>query len=219
MPTRAILFGSIGTLVETSELQRSAFNAAFVEMGLDWVWDEDTYRTMLVLPGGKSRIEAYSQLVGADINAPALHARKTEIFDASIADSGLNLRPNVAKVIDAAMDRGVKLALCSTTSRANIDAVFAALSGELNRAAFDFISEARPALPPKPDPAVFLEALKALNLNPPEAIAIEDSANNIIAPQTAGIPVIAFPGAITRDDPFLGALNVVDVLEPALFGL
>lgn len=44
---RAIIFGSIGTLVETSDLQRRAFNAAFAEAGLAWVWDEAPYRAML----------------------------------------------------------------------------------------------------------------------------------------------------------------------------
>ncbi|MFT7179418.1 MAG: phosphoglycolate phosphatase-like HAD superfamily hydrolase, partial [Oceanospirillaceae bacterium] len=41
MTTKAILFGSIGTLVETSELQRRAFNQAFSEAGLDWNWSEE----------------------------------------------------------------------------------------------------------------------------------------------------------------------------------
>ena len=34
---KAILFGSIGTLIETSDLQREAFNEAFKEAGLDSV--------------------------------------------------------------------------------------------------------------------------------------------------------------------------------------
>ena len=32
----AILFGSISTLSDTSEMQRDAFNAAFADAGLDW---------------------------------------------------------------------------------------------------------------------------------------------------------------------------------------
>jgi len=35
---KAILFGSIGTIVETSELQLKSFNQAFSEAGLDWNW-------------------------------------------------------------------------------------------------------------------------------------------------------------------------------------
>ena len=34
----AILFGSISTIADTSELQRQAFNQAFKAHGLDWDW-------------------------------------------------------------------------------------------------------------------------------------------------------------------------------------
>ena len=34
---RALIFGSIGVLVETSELQRQAYNRAFAEHGLDGI--------------------------------------------------------------------------------------------------------------------------------------------------------------------------------------
>ena len=37
---KAIIFGSIGTLVETSDIQRQSFNQAFKEIGLDWYWDK-----------------------------------------------------------------------------------------------------------------------------------------------------------------------------------
>ena len=41
MTFKAILFGSIGTLAETSDLQRNAFNEAFKISGLNWFWDEN----------------------------------------------------------------------------------------------------------------------------------------------------------------------------------
>lgn len=56
MGIRAIIFGGIGTLVETSELQRRAFNDAFTAFGVRWHWDRDTYRRLLSVPGGRNRI-------------------------------------------------------------------------------------------------------------------------------------------------------------------
>ena len=60
MSYKAVLFGSIGTLAETSDLQRDAFNEAFKISGLDWFWDEDIYRKLLSKSGGTSRINAVS---------------------------------------------------------------------------------------------------------------------------------------------------------------
>jgi len=51
---KAIIFGSIGTLVETSEIQRKSFNQAFKEMDLDWYWDKEEYKKLLKKSGGKS---------------------------------------------------------------------------------------------------------------------------------------------------------------------
>ena len=44
---KAIIFGSIGTLVETSDIQRQSFNYAFKEVGLDWYWDKSNYKKLL----------------------------------------------------------------------------------------------------------------------------------------------------------------------------
>ena len=44
---KAILFGSIGTLIETSNIQRESFNQAFKEIGLDWYWDQESYKQLL----------------------------------------------------------------------------------------------------------------------------------------------------------------------------
>ena len=40
---KALLLGSIGVLAETSELQRRAYNTAFVAHGVDWHWNIATY--------------------------------------------------------------------------------------------------------------------------------------------------------------------------------
>ena len=39
MKYKALIFGSIGTLIESSNIQRNSFNEAFKEAGLDWYWD------------------------------------------------------------------------------------------------------------------------------------------------------------------------------------
>ena len=107
MTTRAILFGSIGTLVETSELQRLAFNQAFSEAGLDWNWSADAYQRLLAKSGGRGRIQDFAKQHGIKVDAQQLHQRKTEIFDAMMTKKGLLLRPGVADVIHYALDNNV----------------------------------------------------------------------------------------------------------------
>ena len=47
MKYKALIFGSIGTLIESSNIQRNSFNEAFKEAGLDWYWDEQDYKILL----------------------------------------------------------------------------------------------------------------------------------------------------------------------------
>ena len=58
---KSILFGSIGSVVESSEIQRKAFNAAFKEFGLEWYWNIANYIKMLQKPGGLNRLIEYSK--------------------------------------------------------------------------------------------------------------------------------------------------------------
>ena len=53
---KALLFGSIGSIVETSEIQRKSFNEAFRKYGIDWNWTRTEYLSLLSKSGGKDRI-------------------------------------------------------------------------------------------------------------------------------------------------------------------
>ena len=59
---KAIIFGSIGTLVETSDIQRQSFNQAFKEIGLDWYWDKNNYKNLLKKSGGRNRVEYFANI-------------------------------------------------------------------------------------------------------------------------------------------------------------
>lgn len=123
----AILFGSISTLVDTSEFQRRAFNEAFAAHGLDWTWDREEYRSMLSGNGGAQRIADYAQLRGEQVDADGIHATKSEIFQELLKNTPVSPRPGVTDVITAAQANNVKLGLVTTTSPDNVAALLGAL--------------------------------------------------------------------------------------------
>jgi HAD superfamily hydrolase (TIGR01509 family) len=214
----AILFGSIGTLVETSDLQREAFNLAFKEAGLAWHWDEATYRRLLEKPGGRSRIERFAAERGETVDAEGLHRRKTAIFDKEIEEGALDLRPGVREVIDAARNAEIPLAFVTTTSRANVEATLAATTGQLTEEMFAFIGDGSMVSASKPAPDIYLAALRALGLGAEQAIAIEDTVSCFQSARAAGLRTIAFPNENAAREGYDEAVAVVDRLEPSLFG-
>ena len=76
----ALLFGSIGVLAETSEIQRQAYNQSFEEHGLDWYWNIANYCELLKTPGGKRRLKDFSNVSLPDDVIDSIHDRKESIF-------------------------------------------------------------------------------------------------------------------------------------------
>jgi HAD superfamily hydrolase (TIGR01509 family) len=189
----AILFGSISTLADTSELQRDAFNRAFEEHGLEWNWSQDEYRELLKKAGGMQRVADQADQTGEDVDAEAVHATKSRIFQESVKDAGLSPRPGVVETIKEAKDAGWKVALVTTTSKANVDAVVDALGGSVERSDFDLLVSVDDVDRPKPDESAYLFALSSLGEDAGGSVAIEDNLDGVQAAKGAGLKVAAFP--------------------------
>ena len=213
MNYKAILFGSIGTLLETSELQRTAFNQAFSENGLEWNWNQAQYQNLLKKSGGRQRIEDYAAQQGVEVDAKKLHNEKTKIFDDLMVSGNVLLRPGVANLIEQALDNGIKLAFVTSTSKDNVDAVFQALKNQLNRSNFSFIGNDKMVSNAKPKPDIYLSALSELNLEAQDCIAIEDTEVSMQSALAASIKCIGFPGAFAKDNDFSSAILVTDNLS------
>ncbi len=199
----AILFGSISTIADTSELQRTAFNDAFRAHGLDWTWELDEYRRLLERSGGQQRIADYARERDTSVDAAAIHHTKSELFQKALADGGLTPRAGVGEAIRAARDAGVKLAFVSTTSDGNIAGMLGALDPDVSRADFDFVFDGDTVDAPKPDKAVaYVIALERLGERAEDCIAIEDNLAGVAAAHAAGLACVAFPNANTAGHDF-----------------
>jgi beta-phosphoglucomutase-like phosphatase (HAD superfamily) len=77
---KALLFGSIGTIIETSEIQRQSFNKAFKDAGLNWYWNIATYCDLLKEPGGKKRIKKFSNNSLDEATIDIIHSKKRRIL-------------------------------------------------------------------------------------------------------------------------------------------
>lgn len=209
----ALLFGSISTVADTSELQRRSFNEAFAAHGLDWQWDRDDYRAMLATSGGRDRIARYAESVGRDVDADAVHATKSSIFQSNLATTGPAPRAGVVDAIRAAKDRGWKVGLVTTTSAANVAALLGALSPDVRPEDFDVVVDASRVERPKPDAEAYAVALRSLDEAPADCVAIEDNADGVRAAVAAGLTCVAFPNENTAEHEVAAAARRVDRLD------
>jgi HAD superfamily hydrolase (TIGR01509 family) len=213
--SRALIFDVDGTLAETEEVHRQAFNAAFARANLGWCWGRAFYKDLLRVAGGKERIRAFLRLRGgalSDAEIAELHRVKTTIYSDLIASGGCPLRPGVKALLTAAQTRGQRLAIATTTSRGNIDALLASALGKDWADPFAAIVAGDEVSKKKPAPDVYLEVLSRLNLSASECLSIEDSGIGLVAASRAGIPVLISRSAYFRDDDFSAALLAIDDL-------
>ncbi|NJM34202.1 MAG: HAD-IA family hydrolase [Rhodomicrobium sp.] len=220
---KAIIFDVDGTLAETEEAHRAAFNRAFAEAGLGWHWSETLYGELLKVTGGKERLAFFIDSAGGLGMSPTgvsrliaeLHWRKTAIYSEIVASGGIELRPGIAELIETALLDGVRLAIATTTSRPNVDALIESTLGADGIAAFETIAAGDSVPRKKPAPDVFIAALDSLALPPCDCIAVEDSENGLRAALGAGLATLITPSRYSRGEDFTGAAAIVGTL-PAL---
>ena len=205
MPKTILMFGAIGALMETSDIQRRAYNQALKEAGLGWEWSRGVYAELLNQSGGQERLSLLVAATGAGLSAAqieAIHARKTVLACQEMVSRRLRLRPGVVELIALAKSRGMKLAFVTTTYQPNIDAIFETAGDMLRADAFDYIASRSRVVHGKPHPEAYLAALTHFGVGPDTALAIEDTAVSTMSAKRAGLQVVATPGEITSGQDF-----------------
>ncbi len=221
MALQALLLDVDGTLADTEgQGHRPAFNAAFRDHGLPHHWDEATYRRLLAaVPGGRERLRhALAEAppatdTGLDELARQLHETKNRHYAERLRTGCIAPRPGVERIIDEARRAGIRLAVVTTSARANVEALFDGVLPAATREAFEALICAEDAAAKKPAPDAYEEALRRLGLEAHDCLAVEDSANGLAAARAAGIPALVTSSPWTRHEDFTGAAAVIEHLD------
>ena len=207
MAIGGLLFDFDGLLIDTETPSRLAYEELYREHGHELPLEK--WATLVGTIGAPWDPDAHlEELVGRPLDREAiarrLRAREHELCDLE------DLRPGIEDYLAEAERRGLATAIVSSSTREWIARhlqrldrqrswdVIVAADGDTARA--------------KPQPALYLEALDALGLQPDEAIAFEDSLNGIRAAKGAGVFCVAVPNPITE----MFALDEADLLLDSL---
>ena len=224
---KALIFDVDGTLAETErDGHRPAFNQAFMDNDLDWRWSETLYGELLEVSGGKERMKAYIQQSQPDFVLPKgfdsldtfikhLHATKTQYYKQFAQEGRIPLRPGVERLLTEAREKGVRLAIATTTTPANVQYLLENTLGADSLKWFEVIAAGDMVPKKKPAPDIFEYALKHLDLPIENCLAFEDTNNGLLSATQTGLKTVVTVNDYTREQDFSKATLVIsDLGEP-----
>jgi beta-phosphoglucomutase len=188
---RAVIFDVDGVLVRSMEKHHEAYVKAFQDLGVA-IRQEEVFAN----EGRRSRevIETLAQDRGLALSTEQLdemNRRKQETF---FGFGPLPLYPGVPDLIAQLKDAGLLVAAVTGTNRKNVDNHLGALTKR-----FDAIVTADDVKRTKPHPEPYLAALAKLDVEPGEALVVENATLGIRSAKAAGLRVVGVTSTLPAD--------------------
>jgi HAD superfamily hydrolase (TIGR01509 family) len=220
MKLEALIFDVDGTLVDTEELHRQAYNQTFLDFGFGWNWDADRYAQLLSVSGGQARIAHYLdslelppvEKIRLRRVIPAIHKEKTRLYGEFIASNSVRLRPGIARLVAEAERANIRIGLLASSASANVEALVASALGPELRKAVGAVVCSDLVTRKKPAPDIYELLLSMLRVPANGTVAFEDSRNGLLAAKAVGLYTIVTPSRWTMTQSFEGA----DLILPSL---
>ena len=216
---KAFFFDQDGVIIDTEkDGHRIAFNEAFKAFGLDTEWSVEEYYDLLQVSGGKERMRHYDHTkgFGVELNPEEedefikkMHQYKTDAFIKLLESNKLPPRPGIRRIMREINEMGLVLAVTTTSSQRAAHAVATKILSEIH---FDFVLAGDVVKVKKPNPEIYLMALKKAGVEPEECLVIEDSKNGVAAAHAAGIRIVATTNFYTEKEDLSLADMVVTCL-------
>ncbi|MFK3649806.1 beta-phosphoglucomutase [Lysobacter enzymogenes] len=192
-PAQALIFDLDGVLTDTAQTHYRAWKRMADEEGLPF---DQHVNEQLKGVDRMTSLEIILRHAGRSLSPEqkqALAERKNGYYVEAIAEvTPKDLFPGVARVLDQARARGLKLGVASASRNA------AALLDRLGIAGrFDYIADAARIARAKPAPDIFLDVAAALGVAPARCIGLEDAAAGVAAIKSAGMAAVGIGDART----------------------
>ena len=205
---RSFIFDFNGTLFQDTDIHRVAWKRFMAEQGMP-ISDED-FRQKMNGPGNDIILRRFFGDGPTDAEIDALSEAKERIYrDIVLSDpSRQSLAPGVVEMFDAMKKRAIPCCVATASIRANVDFYMEDLG--LNRW-FDYshIFYMTGEFPGKPDPAIYLTAMRSLAYVPSETVVVEDSLPGMRSALSAGVGGIIAVGETVPPDVLAQIPNIV----------
>lgn len=190
---KALLFDMDGVLVDSEELMLESAIEALAEWGVHAVPSDFTD---FIGSGEDKFVGGVALKHGVDYDT-AMKDRAYEIYAERAPALGI-VFPGVQETLQKIKQAGFKFGICSSADRVKVNVNIKAIG--FTEDFFDFIVSGMDVVLKKPNPDIYLHAMKLLGLKPEDCIVVEDAVNGIIAAQRAGMRAIAVTSSFSKEE-------------------
>ncbi|QDO93551.1 beta-phosphoglucomutase [Formosa sediminum] len=183
MKTKGFIFDLDGVIVDTAKYHFLAWKNLANSLGFDFTETQNEQLKGVSRVESLKKILAWGETTVSDEKFQDLMALKnTEYLEYINKMNNSEILPDVPRVLDylIAKNQGVSLGSASKNARVILEKV-----NLLNK--FKTIVDGNDVTKAKPDPEVFLNAAKSLNINPEDCVVFEDSVAGVQAANTANM--------------------------------
>ena len=200
---KGAVFDMDGLMFDTENLTFKIWNEILTEKGYSYSFD--IYKKTIGVRSAEVK-DFYSNLYGNSFDYDKIKAEAMERFWKYTKEQGVPIKTGLFEILDYLKGKKIKIALAtSTTTKSAIEILTRAKVIDY----FDRLICGDMVKNSKPDPEIFITAVKELGEKPQNCIALEDSINGIKSAYNAGLKCIMVPDLI----------EPTKEIRPMLFGL
>jgi beta-phosphoglucomutase-like phosphatase (HAD superfamily) len=221
MALKLVISDLDGTLVETEDYHRRAYNLLFQELGLDISWSKQDYMDRLTVMGGGKLREVFSWLGKPEKQFAQfkreMYEKKTQLYLQLITsdlDNGtLSLRPGVARLFAEIEKAGVPLAIGTACEKKAAFEVLDAALGPSFTGSLAILCGGDDTPYKKPNPAIYLMVAEQCGVDPMDCVVFEDTRHGMQAALSAGMKCVVTPSEYAMNHNFSEATMLVKDFE------
>ena len=205
---QTVIFDMDGVIVDTEPVHNYAYYQHFKELGIEV--SAEMYASFT----GNSTKNVFQKIkdhFGVAEDIPTLVEKKRSLFNNAFdTKADLFLLEGVEELIKQLHQNGIQLILASSSSKVTINRVFNRFSLHTY---FSYIVSGEDFPQSKPNPDIFLEAVRLSKSNKENCIVIEDSTNGIKAAHAAGVFCVGYRSVNSKKQDYSLANLVIDRFE------
>lgn len=187
---KSIIFDMDGLMIDSERVTFQGYHKILEEYG--YKIDAAYYKTWIG-SNMDSVIQKMYEHYGRDIPAKEITERVYLYIEKYFSDNGIPIKSGLRELLDYCEKREFKMALATSSNRDRVEHILK--KSNLEKYFSDYVcgNEVNKG---KPDPEIFLVALKKVGVSPSEAIVVEDSEQGIEASYRAGISCLCVPDMV-----------------------